>query len=107
MTINWQILDVKSQIADGLVTSITYECIARLDRYVDRRVGELLLEGSVEDEGFIPYSELTETQIVQWVKNTLGTTVVAEFETTLGNSVTAQKAAVDSQTIRGGLPWVV
>lgn len=107
MTIDWQILDVKSQIADGLVTSVTYGCIARLDKYLNRQVGELSLEGSAEDEGFIPYSQLTEAQIIQWTKSTLGSTIVAEIETTLSSSVAAHKAAVEARTEKSELPWMV
>lgn len=105
MTINWQILDVKSRVADGLVSSITYGCTAQLDNYLDRRVGEVALQGSAESEGFIPYSQLTEAQIVQWTKSTLGSTIVAELEATVSSSVTAQKAAVEAQTLKSGLPW--
>jgi hypothetical protein len=105
MAISWQILDVKSQVADGLVTNVIYACLAQLDNYVDRRVGEVALEGSTDTEGFIPYSELTEAQIIQWVKSTLGSTVVNETETSMSNSVLAQKAAVESRTIKSGLPW--
>ena len=105
MAANWQIFDVKSQIADGLVTNVTYGCTAQLDNYIDRRVGELSLEGSADEPNFIPYSDLTETEIIGWVKSILGNTTVNSIETSLNNSVTAQKAAAEAQTTKSGLPW--
>jgi hypothetical protein len=40
-----------------------------------------------EKEGFIPYSELTEEQIVEWVKESLGSKGVESIEKSLASQV--------------------
>lgn len=105
MTIAWQILDVKSQTVDGLVISITYGCTAQLERYVDRQVGEVTLDGSSSASEFIPYANLTEDVVISWVKNRLGSPAVAAIETQLSDSVSAKKAEVEARAVVGGLPW--
>jgi len=105
MTIAWQILDIKSQTVDGLVIGIAYGCTAQLERYLDRQVGEITLDGSSSASEFIPYANLTEDTVISWVKSKLGSSAVAAIETQLSDSVTAKKTEVEARTVIGGLPW--
>jgi hypothetical protein len=47
-------------------------------------------------ESYTPYDQLTEAQVIQWVKDTLGPETVAKTESVLTNMLTAQPAP---------LPW--
>ena len=105
MTTTWRIFNTESQIADGLVTKVTYGCTVELDRYIDRTIGNLQLVGDTSLEGFVSYKNLTEETILGWVKNSLGDEAVGNIEISLQNSVTAQKAAKDAETVKSGLPW--
>jgi hypothetical protein len=105
MTTTWQILDTKYQTADGLITTVTYNCMVQLEEHIDRKIGEITLTGDVSAEGFISYPNLTEEAIVGWVKNILGETEITSIETTLQNNVTARKVIKDTQITKQGLPW--
>lgn len=105
MTTNWQIFNTKYQIADGLITKVTYGCIVQLESFIDRIVGELNLTGDASVEGFVPYENLTEATIVEWVKSSLGEEKVTSIENSLQASVTTQKATIDAETVKSGLPW--
>lgn len=105
MTTNWQIFDVKRQTADGVVIEVVYGCTVLLDNFIDRTIGEQTFTGNPSEPGFVPYESLTEAIVVGWVQTTLGAEAVAATETALQNSVTAQKAAKDAETVVSGLPW--
>ena len=105
MTTNWQIFDTVYQTADGLITKVTYGCTVQLENYIDRTIGNIELTGDSSVEGFVPYSQLAEETVLVWVKSSLGQESVTSIETTLQNSVTAQKAAKEAETQKNGLPW--
>ena len=105
MTTDWQIFDTKYQTADGLITEVTYGCTATLENFIDRAVGTLELTGDSSLDNFIPYYELTQENILTWVKASLGVEAVAAMEATLQNNIIAQKQVIETQTIKRGLPW--
>jgi hypothetical protein len=105
MTTTWQIIDTKYQTADGLITEIIYGCTAQLDNFLDRKIGTLVLTGDPTSSDFIPFDNLTEVNILKWVKTSLGDTAVIDIETSLQQSIENQKAARDAQTTKQGLPW--
>jgi len=105
MTTTWNIFDTQSQIADGVITRVTYGCTVQLDNCIDRTINNLDLVGDPSSEGFVSYKNLTEETILQWVKSSIGQEQVTAIETSLQNSVTAQKAAKDAETVTNGLPW--
>lgn len=51
---------------------------------------------SKQGEGYVPYDQLTEAQVVSWSKQQLGANLVADTESSLVNMLTAQQAP---------LPW--
>ena len=106
MKTTWKIIDLKSRIADGLVIKVTYTCKVRLDDILARIVGELELTGDSSDPGYIPFENLAEEDVLEWVKDSLGQTQITAIETGLKNNVTAQKAQKDAETVTSGLPWI-
>ena len=105
MTTNWQIYDTKYQVADGVITEVTYGCVMSLGNFVDRTTGTVQLIGGSSTEGFIQYSELTPETLIQWVKSSLGKKGVTAIEAALKANITAKKAAQEAQTVKNGLPW--
>jgi hypothetical protein len=105
MTTTWQILDTNYQIADGLITKITYRCVVQLDNLIDKKIGEIELIGDSTLSNFIPFDSLTEENIIEWVKASLSEEQVTSIETNLQTNVIARKEAQDAQTIKQGLPW--
>jgi DNA polymerase III delta subunit len=57
-----------------------------------------------EKEGFIPYSELTEEQIVEWVKESLGSKGVESIEKSLASQVD-KKINPPVVPVNKPLPW--
>ena len=57
----------------------------------------------VKEDGvnLIPYAELTEAQVVEWVKASLGEEGVAAIDTALANNIADQKAPKAAV----GTPW--
>ena len=106
MTTNWKIIDLKSQIADGLVTKVIYECRVRLDSIITRKVEEITLTGDPTASNYVPFAELQEETVIGWVKGVLGEAEVTAIETALQDAVTARKAEKDAETEKNGLPWL-
>jgi hypothetical protein len=53
------------------------------------------------DQSLIPYEELTEAQVIEWVKASLGEEGVAAIDTALANNIADQKAP----KVAAGVPW--
>lgn len=50
---------------------------------------------------YIPYEQLTEAQVIEWVKASLGEEGVAAIDTALANNIADQKAP----KVAAGTPW--
>ena len=55
----------------------------------------------ISDPTFIPFDDLTEEQVKQWVLDTMGEEQVAALQANLNNQIEAQKHPVTAT----GLPW--
>ena len=58
-----------------------------------------------QGEGFIPYNQLTETQVLQWVKDTMGENGVASMEASVQGSLDALNNP-PVEPIVTPLPWI-
>ena len=105
MTTTWEILDTKSQIANGVVTKVIYGCTVKSENNMDRKMGEITLTGNTTDPNFVPFENLTKETVIGWVKTSLGETEVTSIETELQNRLIDRQAAIDSLTEKSGLPW--
>jgi len=105
MKVTWKILDTKRQTLDGVIIEVTYLCEARLEQNIEKTMSRIALTGDPTLPNFIPFSNLTEEVIIEWVKLTLGQEQVSSIETSVKTSILAQKAAKDALTIENGLPW--
>ena len=106
MTTTWKIIDLKSQIADGLVTKVIYECRAQLDDIIARKIDEMALAGDPTKPNYIPFTQLLEEDVLQWVAALLGQAQITTIETELKDTVTARKAQKDAITETSGIPWI-
>jgi hypothetical protein len=102
MTHTWKIYDLKRTIADGVVTTITYGCESELENASARKIGDLTVTGSVEEENFIPYEELTQEIVLGWVTSSVDT---ASIETLNSSSIAQQIEAQAAITEVNGIPW--
>ena len=104
ITIDWKVNDVESVIADGGVTNVKWSCSAsgEAGEYAVNG-GEAILEPDATASDFVSYSDLTESVVLGWAKDSIGTEEVASIEEVLTAKVTAQM----SPTSQTGLPWSV
>jgi len=98
----WKIYDLKRIISDGLVTNITYACESSYDDTSTRQIGDLTLEGSISEPGFIPYEDLTQDEVLGWVSANVDESAV---ETANSASISAQIIAKAAITSSSGIPW--
>ena len=54
-----------------------------------------------KDPDFIPYDQLTEAQVIQWVKDEMGPNQVAAYEAAVQGQIDAQV----NPTTASGTPW--
>lgn len=98
----WKIYDLKRTIADGVVTEVTYACESNEGGFGTRKIGELTVTGSTDDPDFIPYEDLTQTDVLGWVDTNIDKTI---FETENSASIAQRIVAQAAITEASGIPW--
>ena len=89
------------------VTTILYRvnCTEEVDgkEYKASAISSIIIEPK-EEEGFIPYSDLTEEQVVGWVKESLGSEEVKSIEKSLASQVDIKSNPPVVPVVKS-LPW--
>lgn len=96
-TITWKITDMLRSAADGLVTRVGWEATAS-DAGIETTMG-----GAIDvkrGDTFTPFEQLTEEQVLVWVKSAPETAKVEEVLTKRVAELIAHVTATAS-----GLPW--
>lgn len=96
---SWKIANLERETDDGFVFIAHYTVNANDGTYTSGAYGSL---GFERPDKLIPFSELTEETVVEWVKEKFGEEKVAEIEAAL-------QAQLDEQhqpTKAAGVPWV-
>lgn len=97
-TYTWNIVELEREVDDGFVFTAHYEVVAQNNVYKSGAYGSVSLE---RPEELIPYDDLTEEIVVDWVKNKLGEEAVLDTETVLQEALDEQA----SPTKALGVPW--
>ena len=100
-TKTWQVNTLQRELADGYVNKVVFRCNGEDGTYSFRATGEVSLE---KPSTLIPYADLTETQVIGWVKAKLDADnagTVDKIETAVENGVNEQKTPVYGS----GKPW--
>ena len=98
-TFTWKIAQLERETKDGYVYTAHWTVEATDGTYKSGAYGSQNLdrpEGSL-----VPFADLTETQVLGWVKDELTADKVKEIETALDNQITEQK----TPTKAAGKPW--
>ena len=99
---NWSISQLDRSLPDGCVTTVHWRLSATDGNASGTVYGTISLPSKDPAEpGFIPYDQLTEAQVVQWVKDEMGADTVAAHEANVQAQIDAQK----NPTTAAGLPW--
>jgi hypothetical protein len=98
-TFVWAVANLERSVSDGKVTTAHYTVGAKSSdgAYGSGAYGSLGFDGEITT----PFSELTEEQIVGWVKDALGEEKVTEIEAALQAQLDEQRAPKTA----AGVPW--
>jgi hypothetical protein len=97
MTIfNWQIEQMDRLTSDGFVVTVHYRVNAIDGEYQAATYGTTSY--TQDSDTFIPYADLTESEVIGWVQTSLGKDTV---EASLQNQINLLK----NPTQASGLPW--
>jgi len=99
---NWTISSLDRTLPDGMVFTAHWR-VSKTDGDASGSVyGTISFPAKdPKDPDFIPYDQLTEAQVIQWVKDEMGADTVAAHEAAVDAQINAQK----NPTSASGVPW--
>ena len=98
-TTHWHIANLERETSDGYVFIAHYTVDAKDDTYSAGAYGSIGLE---RPEGrLIAFADLTEEQVIEWVKEKLGDEAVANVEAALQSQIDEQRQPTNA----AGVPW--
>ena len=112
MDVTWQIYSIRSHPQlDGrtnVVSSVKWGAHAVDGSYTDAVSGIVDLPVS-NITSFVPYDQLTESQVVEWVKNALGEQKIKQLHVQLSVSIESRKQPnlIKPKAQTSQLPWVL
>jgi len=99
---NIQIAQLDRTLPSGVVNTIHWQASQTDGDFTASAYGSLGVPAADPTApGFIPFEELTEEQVKQWVITTMGEEQVAALQANLDGQIEAQK----HPTSASGLPW--
>jgi hypothetical protein len=99
---NIQIAQLDRTLPDSVVSTIHWTASQTEDTFTASAYGSLGVPAKdPSDPTFIPFDELTEAEVKQWVLQTMGEEAVAALQANLDGQIEAQKNPVSAS----GLPW--
>tara|TARA_R110002020_G_scaffold198231_1_gene399443 strand:+ start:991 stop:1299 length:309 start_codon:yes stop_codon:yes gene_type:complete len=99
-TITWKVRNCESTASDGCINEVKYTIYGVDGDYSARRTVFTRLD-SKDDDNFITYNNVTEANVLAWVKSKLGSNEV----TLLENAVKKDIALAKAPTKTVGTPW--
>ena len=101
-TFTWSVSTLDRTVADGIVNTVHYTVSAADDTYSSGAYGSVGLEAPAEGDTVIPYADLTEAGVIEWVKTALGgDEKVTEIQAALQAQIDEQR----TPTKATGTPW--
>jgi hypothetical protein len=97
-TYNWTIANLEHNVADGGVIVAHWRVTAEDGEYTASAYGTAGFTPDPDAEGFVPYADLTEADVLAWV---YGSVDKDEMEANLAKQIEDQKAPAT----QSGLPW--
>jgi len=93
----WNVVQMNRNTVDNFVTTCHYTVSATDGEYNASTYGTVSY--TQEEKAYKPYAELTQSEVVGWVQESLG-------KDTVEASLTAQIEALKNPVQEAGLPWV-
>ena len=98
LNVTWNIANLERETADGYVYTAHYTVDAHDGTYSAGAYGSI---GFERPENLIPYADLTKEQVIEWVKEALGSDKVLEIGQALLNQIEEQRQPSKA----AGVPW--
>lgn len=98
----WTIENMKRRAESGLVVEVAYRVVAKQGGLIADHRGKVTLTGDPSVPGFVPFEQLTEGQVIQWVKDSVD---VSTIEAGVQAALEAKIQKVEQKEVVSGLPW--
>jgi hypothetical protein len=98
--ITWNIAQLERTLPDGTVVTAHWRVNAVDEEFTASNYGSASFTRNENDEGFIPFEDLTEEIVIGWVKDSMGDSV-AETEARLAADIDAKRNPAKAS----GVPW--
>jgi hypothetical protein len=95
----WKVAQLERETSDGYVFTVHYTVDAKDDTYSAGAYGSIGLERPEGD--MVPFADLTEEMVIDWVKKKFGDEKVAEIE----DALQAQIEEQHQPSKAAGVPW--
>ena len=97
-SVTWNIANLERETADGFVFTAHYTVDATDGTYSAGAYGSI---GFERPDKLIPYKDLTKDEVIEWVKEALGSDKVEQIGQALLNQINEQR----NPTHASGMPW--
>ena len=97
ITYDWNVVQMDRLTSDDFVVTVHYTVSATDGEFSASTYGTVGFTQEADD--FTPFDELTQEQVIGWVKDSLG-------EQTVEDALTAQIEAQKNPVQLSGLPWI-
>lgn len=98
----WKIEDLRSALPDGVVLTAHWRVSKTEGNAHGSVYGTISFPAKPpSDPDFTPYENLTEAQVIQWVKDEMGANQVSAYEAAVQGQIDAQV----NPTQASGTPW--
>jgi len=97
---NWTISTLDRDTADGFVNTVHWTA-SQTDGEFTTSTYSTVSFTKEDGINYVPYADLTEATVVEWVKASLGEEGVAAVDLALANNIAAQK----NPPVATGTPW--
>jgi hypothetical protein len=105
MITTWKIAQLKRNPTNGLVFEVTFIMNFKLENETDRHVGLIELEGDPTSKTFVPFEDLTEEIVLNWVKEKLTQVKISEIETNMKTRLEEKIEKKANPEFLTGTPW--
>ena len=98
----WNVAQLERLAATGEIRTVHYTVVARSedDVYASSAYGSIGLDPA-DPSSMIPFADVTEAEVISWLKDKFGDDKIAEIEAALSQQIEDQRAPKVAQ----GLPW--
>lgn len=108
MTLEWKITNVERSLSDDVVFKVNYE-VSKTDGYdtisasgsTELLKGKFSLSDYANQEGFVPFNQLTPEIIISWTQESLGKESVSNITQKISRQLELKKNPESAY----GLPW--